>query len=522
MRLLFLFFLCTIGLSVTAQDKSAHYAQNINTDFLQKHLTIIAGAEMEGRGTGTPGERKAAEYIQNFFKNTGLTTVPGAEGYRQYFPLIKDSMTFSSLSFSKRNAVVGKDFVIPAIANNNGEFSSKSWIFIGYGIEDEKYNDYKDIDVKGKTVIFFLGEPKEKENYIINNTNRPSTWTFPGLRKKLALAAQKGAAGALVISPTIENFSDKYIQSAKVTDLSFPHTNKDEAVNYALITTGFAEQLFGSNSLIAKARKSEPFTNNDRVEKKIKTTFKYTEEQTIVNSSNVIGMVEGSDKKEEYIFVTAHYDHLGIRNGKIYYGADDDGSGTVAVMNIAQSFAKAKAEGSGPRRSVVFMTVSGEERGLWGSEYYSENPLLPLEKTSVDLNIDMIGRNDTERQDTLTDYVYVVGHDKISTDLPVINEEVNNRYTKLVLDYKFDDPKDPNRIYFRSDHYNFARKGVPVLFFYDGMLQSDYHKPTDTVDKINWPVYEKRAQMIFHTAWEMANREDLLKRDKPIPTDTRY
>jgi Zn-dependent M28 family amino/carboxypeptidase len=233
-----------------------------------------------------------------------------------------------------------------------------------------------------------------------------------------------------------------------------------------------------------------------------------------------LGVVEGSDKKDEYVFLTAHYDHLGIQDGKIYNGADDDGSGTVTVMQMAQAFAQAKRDGNGPRRTMVFMTVSGEEKGLWGSEYYSEHPLFPLEKTSVDLNTDMIGRVDTERKtaDTLN-YVYVVGHNKISSELPVINEGMNKKYTNLVLDYKFDDPNDPNRIYYRSDHYNFARKGVPVLFFYDGMLQADYHKPTDDVDKINWPLYQKRAQMIFYTAWEMANRDKMLKRNKSLPKD---
>jgi len=231
----------------------------------------------------------------------------------------------------------------------------------------------------------------------------------------------------------------------------------------------------------------------------------------------VAGYIEGTDKKDEYVILTGHYDHLGMRNGQIYYGADDDGSGTCAVLEMADAFSKAKAAGNGPRRTVVFMTVSGEEKGLWGSEYYSDNPLFPLDKTSVDLNTDMIGRIDTERKtaDTLN-YVYVIGHNKLSSELQGINEAANTQYTGLTLDYKYDDPADPNRIYYRSDHYNFARKGVPILFFYDGMLQADYHKPTDTVDKIYWEIYEKRARMIFNTAWQMANRDDMLKRDIPL------
>ncbi|MDE3125577.1 MAG: M28 family peptidase, partial [Bacteroidota bacterium] len=162
-------------------------------------------------------------------------------------------------------------------------------------------------------------------------------------------------------------------------------------------------------------------------------------------------------------------------------------------------------------------TVSGEEKGLWGSEYYSEHPIFPLDKTSVDLNTDMIGRVDTERKtaDSLN-YVYVIGHDKLSSELPIINEAANKKYVGLNLDYKYDDPQDPNRIYYRSDHYNFAKKGVPILFFYDGMLLADYHKPTDTVDKINFDLMSKRAQMIFYTAWEMANRDNMLVRDKAL------
>jgi len=236
-----------------------------------------------------------------------------------------------------------------------------------------------------------------------------------------------------------------------------------------------------------------------------------------MESSNVVAIIPGTDKKDEYLFVTGHYDHLGKRGDVIYYGADDDGSGTTSVLQIAEAFAAAARKGEGPRRTIVFMTVSGEEKGLWGSDYYSEHPIFPLDKTTADLNIDMVGRVDTERKtaDTLN-YVYVIGHDKLSSELPVINEGVNNKYTKLTLDYKYDDPNDRNFIYYRSDHFNFAKKGVPVLFFYDGMLLADYHQPTDTVDKINFELMEKRAKMIFHTAWVIANKDEMLKRDTPL------
>ncbi|HEY6503313.1 MAG TPA: M28 family peptidase, partial [Chitinophagaceae bacterium] len=231
--------------------------------------------------------------------------------------------------------------------------------------------------------------------------------------------------------------------------------------------------------------------------------------------SNVLGLLEGTDKKDEYVIITAHYDHVGKRNDTtIFYGADDDGSGTVSILELAEAFVKAKTAGKGPRRSILFMTVSGEEKGLWGSEYYANHPVYPLEKTSVDLNIDMVGRIGTDylKDKDSANYLYVIGDDKLSTDLTPITEMVNGKYSKLKLDRKYNDPNDPNRFYFRSDHYNFAEKGIPVIFYFNG-VHADYHRPTDTPDKINYKLMAKRAQLVFFTAWEMANREAMLKRD---------
>jgi Zn-dependent M28 family amino/carboxypeptidase len=247
----------------------------------------------------------------------------------------------------------------------------------------------------------------------------------------------------------------------------------------------------------------------------------FKKSQIIDQSSNVLGLLEGTDKADEYLVLTAHYDHNGKRDTVIYYGADDDGSGTVSIIELAEAFAKAKQEGKGPRRSILFMTVSGEEKGLWGSAYYSDHPVFPLEKTTANLNIDMIGRIDPKRKiGDSTNYVYVVGDDKLSSDLRPISESVNKKYTKLELDYKYNDPKDTERIYFRSDHYNFARKGVPIIFYFNG-THADYHRPTDTPDKINYDIMEKRARFVFYTAWEMANRNDMLKRDIKLEIPSR-
>jgi Zn-dependent M28 family amino/carboxypeptidase len=240
-----------------------------------------------------------------------------------------------------------------------------------------------------------------------------------------------------------------------------------------------------------------------------------------LHSSNVLGILEGTDLKNEYVVITAHYDHLGTKNGTIWFGADDDGSGTVAILELAKAFSKAKAAGKGPRRSILFMTVSGEEKGLWGSDYYSSHPAQPLNKTTVNLNIDMIGRIDPGRKHgDSSNYIYIVGDDKLSSDLKPISETVNKKYSRLELDYKYNDPDDPERIYYRSDHYNFAKHGVPVIFYFSG-LHPDYHKPTDTPDKINYSLMQKRAKLIFFTAWDMANRNDMLKRDIPLDGKTR-
>lgn len=229
------------------------------------------------------------------------------------------------------------------------------------------------------------------------------------------------------------------------------------------------------------------------------------------DSENILAFIEGSEKPEEIVVVSAHYDHVGTKNGVVYNGADDDGSGTVAVMEIAKAFQAAKKSGKGPKRSVLFLHVTGEEHGLFGSEYYTDNPVFPLANTVVDLNIDMIGRDDPENRGK--QYVYVIGSDMLSSQLKLINEEANKRTNNLELNYKYDDPNDPQRLYYRSDHYNFAKNNVPVAFFFDG-IHEDYHKPTDDVEKIDYDLLAKRTQLVFATAWEIANRPDRIIVDK--------
>lgn len=227
------------------------------------------------------------------------------------------------------------------------------------------------------------------------------------------------------------------------------------------------------------------------------------------DSENVVAFIEGNEIPDEFLVISAHYDHVGMANGEIYNGADDDASGTTAVMEIARLFQEAKLAGKGPKRSIVFLHCTGEEYGLHGSRYYVNNPLFPLDQTIANLNIDMIGRTDKKHEKS-KNYIYLVGSDKLSQELHDLSEATNKKHTKLDLDYEFNAKNHPEQIYYRSDHYNFAVRNIPVIFYYSGEHE-DYHKPTDTVDKIEFDKMHERVQLIFATAWELANQPNRIK-----------
>ncbi|MFC4476123.1 M28 family peptidase [Flavobacterium chungangensis] len=228
--------------------------------------------------------------------------------------------------------------------------------------------------------------------------------------------------------------------------------------------------------------------------------------QNLPDSENIWAYIEGTEKPNEVLVISAHYDHVGIKNGEVYNGADDDGSGTVALIEMAKAFAKAKKQGHGPKRSILFLHVTGEEHGLHGSRYYSENPLFPIANTIADINIDMIGRRDVEHSNT-NNYVYVIGADRLSSDLHNAVVAQNEKYIKMDLDFKFNDPKDPNHFYERSDHYNFAKHGIPAVFFFNG-VHEDYHGKGDEPQKIEYDALTKRTKLAFVVAWDLANREN--------------
>jgi len=487
----------------TAQKKNTppYFAASISADDMKRHLYVIAGPEMGGRGTPSPGLENAANYIEAHFKSLGL--LPGnKDSYRQVYPIYKDSMTKTSLNINGSSFELNKDFQPYVSLNYTAEMRFSEVTFAGHGIVDGNIDNYNGLDARGKLVMIVDGSPAGYKPSV-TGLGSPA-----GASTKIDKAKEKGAAAVLII---YGNYPRKSFNNTTAYNLhGFKATMSPLSFS---VSEAVAEQVLGeAGKGIIEKMKSAPLVAGIY---KTEVSLGYFKSTSTVHASNVLGLLEGTDKKDEYVVITSHYDHLGKRNDStIYYGADDDGSGTVGILELAEAFAKAKAAGKGPRRSILFMTVSGEEKGLWGSEYYTNHPVYPLGKTVVDLNIDMIGRIGAEylKNKDSVNYVYVIGDDKLSSDLTPITETINSKYSKMKLDRKYNDPNDKNRFYYRSDHYNFAEKGVPVIFYFNG-VHADYHKPTDTPDKINYKLMAKRGQFVFFTAWEMANRNDMLKRD---------
>lgn len=508
----------SIGCFAQQNKDAIRFSQSINASNAYKHLSVLASDAYEGRETGTRGAWMAADYIKNYFKSLGLKA-PVNGDYFQKVDMSKYALTQSVLTINGQAKEALKDFYI--LPNNVGEkgftFSSNTVVFAGYGIKKEGYNDYEGQNIAGKVVMIFqTGDPTGK-------STSPTSRRGPNpLTEKLKYLVENKAAGVLVINQSVDNLSDR--MKASLTDGQLimktqAKLNEMKAASVLPIVTIGSKV---ANEILALGG-----TNLDSIKQKIKATVKPASQEinipvsasavkteTPVRTENVLGFLEGSDPKlkNEILVLTGHYDHIGITpnakgDDKINNGADDDGSGTTGVLLMAKAFSEAKKAGKGPKRSILFMTVVGEEKGLLGSEWYSEHPIFPLENTIANLNTDMIGRTGFEYKGKAdsANYVYVIGSDKLSTELYQISEKMNSIYTKMKLDYKYDDPKDPEQIYYRSDHYNFAKHNIPIIFYFDG-LHEDYHMPSDEVKKINFPLLAKRAQLTYYTAWELANR----------------
>ncbi|WP_324672605.1 M28 family peptidase [Hymenobacter sp. GOD-10R] len=508
-------------------DLSVTYANTITQEDLRKHLSILASDAYEGRETGEKGQKMAAEYIAKYFQDLGLTgPVQGSDNpYVQHFQLERTHWGDVSFTVGKQSFKWLEDFFIFGKSPFQEETTLQP-VFVGYGIEQEGYSDYAGKDVKGKDVVMLGGEPKTKEGkFVLGTDGKPSKWSTDR-SAKMTTAMQKGARSVITINPDAALFMANinrikpYLQQSQ---MGLPKATTEDAAkpaSYAIfsVSPALGASLVGTTPAALQQYQADVLQAGKPVAVKWKASPAKLKAPIIkenVTTENVMGYLEGTDKKDELLVCSAHYDHIGITDGKVNNGADDDGSGTVSVLELAQAFAQAKKDGHGPRRSILFITVTGEEKGLLGSEYYTEHPVFPLASTIADLNIDMIGRIDYNHKKG-DNYVGLVGSDKLSSELHAINEANNTKYTKLDLDYRYNVPNEPERIYYRSDHYNFAKNGIPVIFYTTGEHE-DYHKETDEVDKIEFPLMETRARLVFHTAWELTNRDNRIVVDSNKP-----
>ncbi len=482
--------------------------ETIKLNKLKEHILILASDSLEGREVGQPGEFMAAEYMSNYFKDIGIPPYKDST-YYQKIPLEKRELKTVNISVGDKRYEYKKDhYTYPNFSQT--EIKTNNIVFLGYGIDTKNYSDYN-TNVEGNVIMVFNGEPKDNNgNYIVSGGKEQSPES--SYRFKLSKAKEKGVKAIFFVT---ENFKENYNRvEHKIEHPGVSLLKKEEPIPFFYINKEMAKDILGKHKIekLKKKISSKKTTINKKLKKTISITTKNND--TFFYGNNVLAYIEGADPvlKNEIIVITAHYDHIGVIDGLIHNGADDNATGTAALLEIAAAFQLAKKTGYEFKRSILIFPNSAEEKGLLGSYYYVENPEFPLGNTIACLNVDMIGRMD-EFHPNDSNYVYLIGSDKLSTDLHNLSEKSNKKYVNMDLDYTFNDPNDPNRFYYRSDHYNFAKKGIPSIFYFSG-VHKDYHKHTDTVEKLIYEKVEKTARLIFYTAWELSNAEKKPKVDK--------
>ena len=490
------------------KESSKQYGKSITKEELEELLYIFSSDEFGGRGTPSKGQDLATDFLKNNYKDLGIQ--PARKNTYEHKVFLQfDEKPNVSLSINKKEFKYYNDY----IAYNNGpdvSFSDTEIIYVGYGIDHKNYNSYDGLDVTDKVVLAIAGEPKNRRgNYFISGGKKKSEWsTRNEISRKKEAAAKNGAKALILINNRLFN---RYSNEHMLSD-----TNKGEK-RMSLASDKINENtqvlLFSDKNKDYLLQKNRKFMN-----------FSFKKNYNEFSANNIAALIKGSEFPDEYIVITAHLDHVGIQNGIVYNGADDDGSGSVGILEIAEAFSLAIKDGFRPKRSILFLHVTAEENGLLGSEYYTDyDPIVPLSETMVCLNMDMIGRTESKRKETEPeDYIYIIGSEMLSDDLHNINKKANDEHVKINLDYRYNDPTSlvfesgryiENQYYYRSDHYNFAKYDIPSIFFFSG-VHEDYHMPTDTADKILYDIYEKRIKLIFHTAWDLANADKRIELNK--------
>lgn len=480
-----------------AQDAEVQSLGNTITEAeLKDNLSILASDALEGRETGKRGQKMAAAFIKAYFEELGLQG-PVDGDYYQHIELFTTSAGKSYVKVGDTRFNNFSDVTYYGNDDSAGEVSAQL-VFAGDGSSEA----LKNIEIKDKAILLVPGD-EFPDNAKLNALRNQGA-------RMIFVSHSKTKAEFNVVSNQV-----RALGGSRDLTLKKP-MDSDIIPGVFLVSPEMTEKFFGmTREQLVKIKESGYKKNAIRKIKPVEIRYLTSKGYQPVKSENVLGFLEGSDKKEEVLVITAHYDHVGKKEhgtgDLIHNGADDDGSGTVAVMQIAKAFVQAKLEGKGPRRSILFMLVTAEEKGLLGSLYYTQKPVFPLEQTVVNLNIDMIGRRDPQHRES-PPYVYVIGADKLSRELNEVSEATNKLYTNLVFDYTYNDVDHPDRLYYRSDHWNFAKNNIPVIFYFDG-IHEDYHKPSDEIDKIEFDLLTKRTQCIFYTAWEIANREKRIRPD---------
>lgn len=473
------------------------FASTITKDALMDHLRVIASDAFLGRDTGKQGQKLAAAYLKDQFSEAGIPPVQApdpssvVEGYFQPFDVIERRSGTIYMVHGPDTLRYGKElFYFQEQLQEGGSVEELAFLPVSAPVDPAV--------LKGRTVLLDAGQ--FGEGMAAMGALRTRVEQLQGAGVRTVLVAVDGLPqmiGLMHLSGSHMRLADQE-----------PRAKADQGVQMIMIDRAVMDGMLGRNTIARLRRKKKVRFLPVRFE----LTVQLSEQR--LTAENVLAFIEGTDKKDEIVVLTAHYDHIGVKDGVVYNGADDDGTGTVAMIGIAKAFAQAKAAGKGPRRSVLVMPVSGEEKGLLGSRYYSDHPVFPLANTVADINIDMIGRRDSAHASS-PPYIYVIGSDRLSSALHDANERANRTYTDLELDYTFNAESDPNRFYYRSDHYNFARKGVPSVFFFSG-VHEDYHQPGDDVEKIDPDLLHQRTLLAFHLAWILANQEERIQVDKPL------
>lgn len=484
------------------------FQNTITEEGLFIDLNILASDSLEGRDTGSEGERKAADYLAKRHAELGLAPMGDNGTYFQNFELFQSTLNSVSYTLTVENDIDQSVYNAEDIGNFTKVMGGNTKveggiIFVGHAESFINGDiDLSNIDLSKNWILSFFDESvsniAEFQNLVIEN----------------------GSLGSIVISSFDE---ENYTLVAEVNQGIFNNPSKlalsylnADAPSFHTIHPELATQLLGLNSIeeLIQLHAELQVGNNQFEAYSINASLDYSPSVTkkTVESRNVVAFIEGTDPvlKDEVIILSAHYDHVGIgdadANGDtIYNGADDDGSGTVGLLHTAQAFVTAKNAGAELKRSVLFLHVSGEEKGLFGSRYYSDHPVLSVEKTITNLNVDMIGRRDPENKDT-PDYIYIIGGKLISSSLQNVLEEANQKSVNIELSDRYNDLNDPNQFYRRSDHWNFGRLGIPFIFYFNG-THADYHKQSDEIDKIDFEALRKRTQLIFMTAALLSNSE---------------